>query len=221
MTVEALQIPFGDDRLAAELVRPAQSVALLVLAHGAGAGYRHANLVAVSEALAGRGIASLRWNFPYMQAGRRRVDARATAVAAVGAAAQLAREVAPELPLYLGGHSFGGRMASHAIADRVVTPQGLVCLSFPLHPAGRPGTARAEHLDAIPQPMLFLSGTRDALAESTLLAEVVARLGPRARLHWLDDADHGYRVRKRERRDPRSVFDEIADETRAFIDRGS
>ncbi|HEX7036556.1 MAG TPA: alpha/beta family hydrolase [Pseudomonadales bacterium] len=220
MTATALEIPFGTDRLAAELVRPPEPIALLVLAHGAGAGYRHASLVAIGDALGARGIATLRWNFPYMQAGRRRVDSRATAVAAVRAAAELAASLAPELPLYLGGHSFGGRMASHAVADGAVIPRGLVCLSFPLHPAGRPGTARADHLDAIRVPMLFLSGTRDALAERALLTGVVARLGARARLHWLDDADHGYRVRKRERRDPRGVFDEIADETEAFVRHG-
>lgn len=187
-----------------------------MLAHGAGAGFRHVSLVTIGDALATRGIATLRFNFPFMQAGRRRVDAGPVAVAAVTAAVEAARHHAPDLPLYVGGHSFGGRMASHAVAEQRVMASGLVCLSFPLHPAGRPGVARAEHLDAVKVPMLFLSGTRDALADAPLLTDVIARLRPRAQLVWLDDADHGYRVRKRVRADPRSVFEQIADETARF-----
>lgn len=204
-------------RLSAELTRPEHAAGLLVLAHGAGAGFRHASLLAISESLARRRIATYRFNFPFMEAGRRRVDPRAVAVAAILEATRAAGALAPDLPLFLGGHSFGGRMATHAVAEGVVSPRGLVCMSFPLHPAGRQSVERAVHLAQIAVPMLFLSGTRDALAEPELLTRVVAELGERACLHWLEDADHGYRVRKRARRDPRSVFDEIAEAVETFV----
>ncbi len=219
MQVEALQVDAATGPLPAELTLPAGPTGLLLLAHGAGAGYRHANLLGISEALAHVGIASFRFNFPFMEAGRRRVDPPAVAVATVARAAQVAAERLPDLPLLVGGHSFGGRMASHAVAERAVECRGLVCLSFPLHPAGRPGNGRAEHLCRVKVPMLFVSGTRDALADPDLLSRVVAALGPRAELRWLDDADHGYRVRKSRRRDPRPVFQEVADHVRAFVDR--
>ncbi len=170
----------------------------------------------IAEALAAVRIATLRFNFPFMEAGRRRVDPRPVAVAAIVAAVREAQRVEPDLRIYLGGHSFGGRMATHAVAEGLVAPTGVVCLSFPLHPAGRPGIERAAHLAAVTVPMLFLSGTRDALADRELLIGVVAELD-RARLHWLEDADHGYRVRKRVRRDPRPVFEEIAAEVAAFV----
>lgn len=185
------------------------------MAHGAGAGFRHVSLVRIGEALAAFGIATLRFNFPFMEAGRRRVDAKPVAIAAVAAAAAAAATAAPDLRLFVGGHSFGGRMASHAAADGVITCSGLVFLSFPLHPAGRPGVERAMHLGAIRSPMLFVSGTRDALADRDLLFGVVSSLDG-ARLHWLDDADHGYRVRKRVRQDPRPVFQEIAETVAEF-----
>ena len=217
MPADVCSISTPDGDLSAELLRPERATALLVLAHGAGAGFRHASLTAVAEALAARQVANLRFNFPFMEAGRRRVDARPVAVAALAEAVRAAAEHSPDLPLFLGGHSFGGRMASHAVAEGRVSVRALVCLSFPLHPANRPGVERGAHLAGIPIPMLFLSGTRDALAEPALLTRVVAGLGPRARLHWLDDADHGYRVRKRMRTDSRSVFDEIAEEAAAFL----
>ncbi len=219
MQVEALQVDVAAGPLSAELALPAAPTALLVLAHGAGAGYRHANLIGISEALAETGVASFRFNFPFMETGRRRVDPPAVAVAAVARAAQVAAQRLPDLPLFVGGHSFGGRMASHAVAEQAVDCRGLVCLCFPLHPAGRPGTGRAEHLSRVKVPELFVSGTRDALADPDLLSRVVAALGPRAELQWLDDADHGYRVRKSRRRDPRPVFQEVADHVRAFVDR--
>jgi uncharacterized protein len=216
---EALTIASQTGALSADFRRPSDARTLLVLAHGAGAGYRHPSLVGIGEALAARGVATLRFNFPFMEAGRRRVDPRPTAVNAIAAAAAAAAGHAPDLALFVGGHSFGGRMTSHAVAEGQVQAKGLICLSFPLHPAGRAGTGRADHLTAVGCPLLFLSGTRDALAEPALLSDVVDRLGPNARLHWLDDADHGYRVRKRVRQDPRSVFDEIADQVAAFVDR--
>jgi predicted alpha/beta-hydrolase family hydrolase len=195
---------------------PDDAVAALVLAHGAGAGMRHASMQAIADAFERRGIATLRFDFPYMAEGRKRVDSPAVATAAIGAALAAAAERSA-LPIWIGGHSFGGRMASHAVLDRNVPAEGLVFCSFPLHMPGRPETKRAQHLPRIRQPMLFLSGTRDELAERALLEPLVASL-PNAKLHWLDTADHGYRVQKRTRASAESVFDEMARVARAFID---
>jgi uncharacterized protein len=196
---------------------PDGAVAALVLAHGAGAGMRHASMAALASAFGARGIATLRFDFPFMAAGRKRADVPSVATAAI-AAAHAAARARTALPIWLGGHSFGGRMASHAVSTEQLTAVGLVFCSFPLHPAGRPGIARAAHLAAVDRPMLFLSGTRDALAERALLAEVVENL-PRAQLHWLETADHGYRVQRRARASTEDVFDEIARVARAFVDR--
>jgi len=195
---------------------PADAVAVLVLAHGAGAGMRHRSMQAIADALERRGIGTLRFEFPFMREGRKRVDSPQVAVAEIERARAAAAEQT-SLPIWLGGHSFGGRMATHAVAERGVAAEGLVLYSFPLHAAGRPGTERARHLAEIRVPMLFVSGTRDALAERNLLAQVVDEL-PNARIHWLDTADHGYRVRRRERESSEDVFDEIARATREFID---
>jgi len=152
-----------------------------------------------------------------MAAGRNRVDSPAVATEAIAAAFAAAAE-RTTLPIWVGGHSFGGRMASHAVVDRAVPAAGLIFCSFPLHMPGKPDTKRAQHLQAIRQPMLFLSGTRDDLAERQLLEPLVAGL-PNATLHWLETADHGYRVLKRTRTRADSVFDEMAEAARAFIDR--
>ena len=195
---------------------PDEAAAALVLAHGAGAGMRHRNLQALADAFGRQGIATLRFDFPFMRAGRRRVDAKTVATAAIADAfADAAART--RLPLWLGGHSFGGRMVSHALLDETLEAHGLVFCSFPLHPAGKPGTARAAHLERIGLPMLFLSGTRDALAERALLEPLVSRL-PSAALHWLDTADHGYRVLKRSRGTDEDVFDEMARVARGFMD---
>jgi uncharacterized protein len=198
---------------------PNDAVAVLVLAHGAGAGMRHASMQAIADAFERRGIATLRFDFPYMAAGRNRVDSPAVATQAIAAAYAAAAERS-SLPIWLGGHSFGGRMASHAVVDRELPAAGLIFCSFPLHLPGKPETKRAVHLGAIRQPMLFLSGTRDDLAERTLLEPLVRSL-PSARLHWLETADHGYRVLKRTRTRTVSVFDEMADTARAFVDEHS
>jgi predicted alpha/beta-hydrolase family hydrolase len=195
---------------------PDAAVAALVLAHGAGAGMRHRNMQALADAFAARGIATLRFDFPFIEAGRKRVDPPAVAIERIAVACRSAGE-RTRLPLWLGGHSFGGRMASHAVLTGEVVPAGLVFCSFPLHAAGKPGTERARDLKEIRLPMLFLSGTRDALATPALLEHVVQAL-PTAKLHWLETADHGYRVLQRERADTGGVFDEIARETRAFVD---
>ncbi len=212
------RVPGPQGTLSGALIVPADARALLLLAHGAGAGFAHATLVQISEALAAQGLATARYNLPFMEAGRRRVDDVDTSVAAIAAAAAAASEARPDLPLFAGGHSFGGRMTTHAAAAGVINPRGIVCMSFPLHPANRPGTGRAAHLSRVAAPMLFLSGTRDALADRELLAHTVNTLGTRATLHWLEDADHGYKTRKRVRQDPRPVFEEMAEVTARFVD---
>ena len=194
---------------------PDDAVVALVLAHGAGAGMTHASMQAIATAFERRRIATLRFDFPYMAQGRKRVDAPAVATAAI-ADAFAAAEQRTKLPIWLGGHSFGGRMASHAVIERGVPAAGLIFCSFPLHMPGKPDTKRAAHLPAIKQPMLFLSGTRDDLAERDLLEPLVASL-PNAKLHWLETADHGYRVLKRQRVRTDSVFDEMAEVAQAFV----
>ena len=176
---------------------------------------RHRHMQAIADACERRGIATLRFNFPFVDAGRRRVDAPSVAVTTIAEAYALASERSV-LPLWLGGHSFGGRMASHAVLDAGLDPRGLIFCSFPLHPPGRPGTERARHLAAIGAPMLFLSGTRDALAERALLEPLVASM-PMAAVHWLDTADHGYRVLRRSRAAGEDVFDEMARAACEFI----
>lgn len=199
---------------------PPRPVAQLVLAHGAGAGLRHKTMDALAEQFADQGIASLRFNFPYMQAGKNRVDNKDVAVATIACAAECARAES-NLPLFLGGHSFGGRMASHAVAESGVACAGLVFCSFPLHGAKKPDDKRAAHMPGIKQPMLFLSGTRDDLADGDLLARLVgelAKINPLTRLHWLETANHSYVVLKRTRTNPLPVFTEIAQEARRFVD---
>jgi len=195
---------------------PQEAVAALVLAHGAGAGMRHRQMQALADGFARHGIATLRFDFPFIVAGKSRVDSPEVATATIAEvfAAAAART---GLPLWLGGHSFGGRMASHAVAASLVAPAGLIFCSFPLHMPGKPATTRAAHLASIDRPMLFLSGTRDPLAERALLEGVVAAL-PSAKLHWLDTADHGYKVLKRSRASAEDVFDEIGRVAREFID---
>jgi predicted alpha/beta-hydrolase family hydrolase len=194
---------------------PDNASAALVLAHGAGAGMAHPSMRAIAQAFGQHGIATLRFDFPFMAAGRRRVDRPAVATACIAEAFARARALT-ELPLWLGGHSFGGRMASHAVLEQDLDAEGLILCSFPLHPAGKPSVARARHLPEVRRPMLFLSGTRDRLADRALLEDVVSGL-PAAEVHWLDSADHGYRVSK-SRRTPQGVFDEMATVARRFID---
>jgi predicted alpha/beta-hydrolase family hydrolase len=201
------------------VLRPESMRALLVFAHGAGAGMRHASLEAIAAALARRSIGTLRFQFPYMEAGRPRTDPPEVAVAAILAALAAAREREPAALRFVGGHSFGGRMASLAASQHALDVRGLVFCSFPLHTPERPDVKRAAHLPGVPLPMLFLSGERDAMAEKARLEEVVRGLGGRARLHWLATADHGYKILKRTRTNPESVFDEIARVASDFVER--
>lgn len=213
-TAAELSIEIGErvGRVSALLVRPPDATRLYVMAHGAGAGMRHRFMAAVSEALADRGVATLRYQFPYTEAGARRPDPPGVLQATVRAAVRAAAEVAPQLPLFAGGKSLGGRMTSSAQA-RTPLPgvQGLIFLGFPLHAPNRPGIERAGHLDEVPVPMLFLQGTRDALADLGLMRSVCERLGPRATLHVVDGGDHSFAVLKRSGRSEPEVIAELAD----------
>jgi uncharacterized protein len=196
--------------VSALLVRPEGATHLLVLGHGASTNMRHAAMQSIADRLAEAGVATLRYNFPYAEHGKGR-DAQAVCTATVREAVAAAREAAPDLPLLAGGHSFGGRMTSTAASEAPLEGvRGLVFFSFPLHQSGKPETKRADHLEAVAAPMLFLSGTRDELAELDLLRPVCKKLGRRATLYEVDTADHGYKVLKRTRRSAEDVFVEMA-----------
>jgi predicted alpha/beta-hydrolase family hydrolase len=203
------------------LVRPAGARWLYVLAHGAGAGMRHAFLVEIAEALAGEGVATLRWELPYMAAGRARPDPPAVAHAAVRAVWSAARARLGDLPMFAGGKSFGGRMTSGAHAEAPLPGlAGIAFLGFPLHPPDRPGIERAAHLArTAPAPLLFVQGTRDELAGLRRLRPVVTRLGRRARLHVVAHADHGFDVLVRSGRTSTDVIAEIAGAVAAWMAR--
>jgi predicted alpha/beta-hydrolase family hydrolase len=188
-----------------------------VLAHGAGAGMRHPFLEAIAQALFERDVATLRYEFAYMEAHRNRPDPPAVAAARVREAAQRASAEWPGLPLVAGGKSFGGRMTSTAQADApLVGVRGLAFLGFPLHPPGRPSVSRAEHLFQVQVPMLFLQGTRDEFAQLELITGVCEKLGPHATLHLIDDADHSFKVPKRSGRSAEQVMAELADQIATF-----
>jgi uncharacterized protein len=170
----------------------------------------HVTMNAISDALFRCQIATFRFNFPFKERGLARPDSPSVATMTIARAIAAARGALPAVPLYAGGHSFGGRMTSHAVlAHALDDVRGLVFCAFPLHPAGKPGTDRAAHLAKVTQPMLFVSGTRDALATPALLSTVVDALTAPSTLVWLDTADHGYRVLKRQRTGKPDVFDEI------------
>jgi predicted alpha/beta-hydrolase family hydrolase len=194
------------------LLRPDDAKALYVFAHGAGVGMNHPSMAANAQGLAERGIASLRFNFPFMEKRTGRPDPPRIAHVAVRAAVGAAGEIAGDLPLFAGGRSYGGRMTSQA---QSVAPlpgvRGLAFLGFPLHPAGKPGIERADHLAEVQIPMLFVSGSRDALAELDLLKSVVEPLGERATLHIIDQADHGLRVPAKSGRTPEQAQAEALD----------
>lgn len=213
------RVPFEGEELDVAISESNRPDALFVHAHGAGAGIHHPAQRRLAEVWAARGLASVRFNFPFMQRGKRRVDPKPVATGVILGMARWAAARWPELPLYLSGHSFGGRMASLAALEAGdLALRGLVFCAFPLHPPGRPGIERAAHLGDLSVPMLFLSGTRDALADASLLEGVVRGLA-RGELHWLDTADHGYKILKRSRKSSEDVFEEMARVSRDFVDR--
>lgn len=185
---------------------------MYVFAHGAGAGMHHPFMERAALTLVGHGIATHRFDFPYMKAGKSRPDPPAVAEAAVREAIGEAARAAPGLPLLAGGKSFGGRMTSQAQAKEPLPGvRGLVFFGFPLHAPGRPGIERAEHLSTVQVPMLFLQGTRDEFATLGLLRGVVDRLGKRATLHLIEEGDHSFKVPKRTGRTEREVMEELAE----------
>lgn len=216
--MEELRIQVGDETVSALLIRPDDAKALYVFAHGAGAGMTHRAMESNSQGLATRGIATLRYQFPYMEKGSKRVDSPKVAHAAVRAAVVEAARVAPGLPLFAGGRSFGGRMTSQAQAiEALPDVRGLAFIGFPLHPAGKPGIERAEHLAQVQVPMLFVSGDRDALAELDLLKPAVAELGDRATLHLIEAADHSLKVPAKSGRTPAEAEAEALDAMAAWM----
>ncbi len=189
------------------LQKPERAWALYVLAHGAGAGMRHPFLQKLADALAAEGVATLRYEFPYMEAGGRRIDPKPVLEGRVREAVVAAAEQG--LPVFAGGKSMGGRMTSQAQAGEPLPGvRGIGFVGFPLHPAGEPATSRADHLREVRVPMLFLQGTRDELAELRLLRPIVEAL-PQATLHIVDDADHSFHVRKKSGRDDAQVMLEL------------
>lgn len=217
--MEELTLTVNDQQVGALLARPATPMACYVMAHGAGAGMRHPFLAAVAEGLLARNIATLRYQFPYMEAGRSRPDTPSVAMATVAAAIATARAMLPGVPLHAGGKSFGGRMTSELASRGVAGVSSLVFLGFPLHAPGKPGRNRAEHLFRVEVPMLFLQGTRDDLADLALMREVTTELGPRATLHVVDGADHSFHVLKRSGRTDQLVLHELLETTRDWIQR--
>ena len=207
------------ESVSALLTTPAQPSAAYVFAHGAGAGMTHRFMEDVAQGLAERGIASLRYQFPYMEKGSKRPDVPRVAHAPVRCAVAEAARRWPSLPLFAGGKSFGGRMTSQAQAAAALPGvRGLVFFGFPLHPAGKPAAERAEHLLQLDCPMLFLQGTRDELADTTLLRALISRLGERATLELADDADHSFHVPARSGRTDAQVRAGLLDTLVRWVD---
>jgi predicted alpha/beta-hydrolase family hydrolase len=209
----------NDERVSGLLLAPPAARACYVMAHGAGAGMTHPFMEAMARELALRGIATFRYQFPYMEKGSKRPDSPKVAHATVRSAVAAAARLVPELPLVAGGKSFGGRMTSAAqAASPLPDVRGLVFLGFPLHPAGKPSDERGTHLSAVQIPMLFLQGTRDELADESLLKALAARLGARATLRLFDDADHSFHVPARTGRKDSEIRAELADAFAAWVE---
>jgi len=214
-------LPEGTARIADTTglwLRPRGARAVLAFAHGAGADMRHAFMQAAAERLAARGIATLRYQFPYTEQGRRAPDRAPALTATVRAAVAEARRRARGLPLFAGGKSMGGRMTSLAASQETLRGvSGIVFFGFPLHASGKPSGERGEHLSAVAVPLLFLQGTRDPLADLARIRPLVRRLGGRATLHVVDGGDHGFHVLRRSGRTGDEVQDELADAAAAFV----
>lgn len=208
----ALTIAVEDSRRVSALLQvPAQARACYVLAHGAGAGMKHAFMEALADELAKHEVATLRYQFPYVEAGSKRPDAPALAHATVRAAVDEALRQLPEVALFAGGKSFGGRMTSQTqAASPLPGVRGLVFVGFPLHAAGKPSSDRATHLYDVAVPMLFLQGTRDLLADATLVRNLASQLGPRASLKMFEGVDHSFHVPARSGRTDAQVLSELA-----------
>jgi uncharacterized protein len=209
----------GAGEVSAILMRPANARWLLMLAHGAGAGMTHPFLEKLAQELASAGVATLRYQFPYMEQRRRVPDVPSVATATVAGAVRTAAKVAVGLPLFAGGKSFGARMSSQAASQQLLEGvRGLVFFGFPLHPPNKPGTKRAEHLAKVQIPMLFLQGTRDTLADLKLLRPICANLSARATLHTIETADHSFRVLKSSGKTDAEVLRELAQTTASWAE---
>jgi predicted alpha/beta-hydrolase family hydrolase len=217
-TSEKLQFVVEDGgEVSALLLRPAKPRWVMALAHGAGAGMAHPFLAALAEELAEVGMATLRYQFPYMEQKRRVPDRPPILTATVAAAVRAARKEVPGAPLLAGGKSMGGRMTSTAASQgQLEDVRGLVFFGFPLHPPKQPGTKRAEHLAKVRIPMLFLQGTRDTLADLTLLRPICAGLGGRTTLHIVESGDHSFHVLKSSGKTDGEILRELAETTAAW-----
>jgi uncharacterized protein len=193
------------------LLLHARATSLLVLAHGAGAGMNHTFMSAIANQLADDNVSTFRYQFPYMEQRRGVPDKQPLLTATVAAAVRTAAQLAPDLPLFAGGKSMGGRMTSLAASEqKLEVVQGLIFFGFPLHPPKRPSIKRAQHLQLVKQPMLFLQGTRDDLADLTLLRPICESLGPQTTLHIIEGADHSFHVLKRSGRTDAEVLGELS-----------
>ena len=219
---EQIEIQVSDSvgKVSGLLLSPRSPRLVYVLAHGAGAGMRHPFLETLARALEARGIATLRYQFPYMEAQRKRPDPPGVATTTVRAAIASAADHLSRVPIFAGGKSFGGRMTSTAAAaEPLPGVRGIIFLGFPLHAPGQPGTSRAEHLARVSVPMLLLQGTRDDFAELELLRQVAKGLGKRATLHLVDGGDHSFHVLKRSGRTDEGVMEELVSEIDAWTGR--
>lgn len=219
----ALKFAVSPDQgqVSALFLRPDKAVALLLLAHGAGTDMRHKSMEDLSQALAQVGIATFRYNFPYKERpGGAGPNNKPALFATVRAAVEAATKAAPDLPLFAGGRSMGGRMTSLAASEApLANVKGIVFFAFPLHPAGKPGTERAKHLSEVTVPMLFIQGPRDDLATPELLAPIIAGLGTLATLHSVAGADHSFKVLKSSGRTEKEVLAELAETAADWIAR--
>lgn len=205
-------------RVSALLVKPQGAKSLLILAHGAGAGMRHPFMENVAAKLAGHGVATLRYQFPYMEKRIKRPDSETVLTATVRAAVAAAKQYAAGLPLFAGGKSMGGRMTSLAAANEPLqNVRGLVYFGFPLHAAGRPSSDRGNHLVNVKLPMLFLQGSRDSLADLKLLKPLCKRIGERARLWVVEGGDHSFHVLKSSGRSENQVLTELVEQAASWM----
>jgi uncharacterized protein len=218
---EALKIAVeGAGEVSGLLLRPEDARWMMLLAHGAGAGMHHLFMERLAGELASVKIATLRYQFPYMEERRGRPDSPGILTATVAAALNAAKQNAADLPLLAAGKSMGGRMSSQAAAEGLIPGvSGLIFFGFPLHPPNRPGTKRADHLAKVRVPMLFLQGTRDTLADLKLLEPIVKALGRNAKLHIVESADHGFHVLKRSGKTDASVLTELAQTAAAWAEK--
>jgi predicted alpha/beta-hydrolase family hydrolase len=213
-----VRIGVGEGDVSGLLIAPEGVRACYVLAHGAGVGMQHRFMRDVATGLAERGVATLRYQFPYMERGSKRPDSPKVAQAAVRAAVAKAHELLPALALFAGGKSYGARMTSQAEAEAPLPDvQGLVFLGFPLHPPGQPSDTRAEHLSRVQIPMLFLQGTRDDFADLEYLKPLTERLGSRATLKLFENADHSFHVSAKSGRTDAEVMDELLNALAAWV----